>query len=195
MGKIMNDKSMDRRVRRTKKQLRQALTELLEEKSVKDITVRELSERADINRATFYLHYRDVYDMVEQIQTEMFRDFQSILDRHPARFPNDRPLPMLIDLFRLAAENSDICRVLIVDNGDVAFLNRLKDLVKNRCLNEWMEPYNTGKSQDFEYFFSFIVSGCIGLLQSWLESGLKESPEYMALLAEKIIMNGIRVIE
>ncbi|HEY8420530.1 MAG TPA: TetR/AcrR family transcriptional regulator [Thermoclostridium sp.] len=191
----MDNKNIDRRVRKTKKQLRQALTELLEEKSVKDITVRELSERADINRATFYLHYRDVYDMVEQIQTEMFRDFQNILNKHPSEFLNGKPLPMLIDLFRLVAENSDMCKVLIVNNGDVAFLNRLKDLVKNRCLNDWMEIFNTGKSQNFEYFYSFIVSGCIGLLQSWLENGLKESPEHMALLVEQIIMTGIKVIE
>lgn len=191
----MSDQNLDRRVRKTKKHLRQALTELLEEKSVKDITVRELSERADINRATFYLHYRDVYDMVEQIQKELFKDFQDILDRHPPKSLSEKPLPMLIDLFRLVMENSDVCRVLIVNNGDVAFLKRFKDFVKSRCLNDWMEVFNTGKSQNFEYFYSFIVSGCIGLLQSWLENGLKETPEHMASLAEQIIMNGVKVIQ
>ena len=55
---------MDRRVRRTRAQLRQALTALLREKDLKDITVRELTDRADVNRGTFYSHYQDVYDMV-----------------------------------------------------------------------------------------------------------------------------------
>lgn len=191
----MDNKNVDRRVRKTKSQLRQGLTELLEEKSVKDITVRELSERADINRGTFYLHYKDIYDMVEQIQTEMFKDFHSVLDKHPSKSLNGKPLPMLIDVFLFIAENSDMCKVLIGRNGDVAFLNRLKDLVKNRCLNDWMEIFNTEKTQNFEHFYSFIVAGCIGLLQSWLEGGLKESPEHMASLAEQMIMIGIEILK
>ena len=55
----MEQSSTDRRVRKTKKQLRLALMELLAEKSAKSISVRELTERADINRGTFYIHYRD----------------------------------------------------------------------------------------------------------------------------------------
>ena len=56
----------DRRVRRTRAQLRRALTELLEEKDIRSVTVRELTERADVNRGTFYAHYSDIYDLVEQ---------------------------------------------------------------------------------------------------------------------------------
>ncbi|SCL85525.1 TetR/AcrR family transcriptional regulator [Sporanaerobacter sp. PP17-6a] len=191
----MGNESTDRRVRKTKKLLRQGLTELLEEKSAKDITVRELSERVDINRGTFYLHYKDIFDMIEQIEKEMFKDFHNVLARHPSKSLNGKPLPMLIDVFRFVAENSDMCRVLTSKNGDMAFVNRLKDLVKHRCLNDWMEIFNTGKSQNFEYFYSFIVSGCIGLLQNWLENELKESPEHMASLAEQMIMTGIKVLE
>ncbi|HHW68591.1 TetR/AcrR family transcriptional regulator [Defluviitalea raffinosedens] len=191
----MDKKNNDRRVLKTKKQLRQGLTELLKEKSIKDISVRELSERVDINRGTFYLHYKNIFDMVEQIQSEMLNDFHNVLDKHPSKSLNGKPLPILIDLFRVVAKNSDICKVLIVNNGDVAFLNQLKDLVKNRCLNDFMEVFNTGKSQNFEYFSSFIVSGCIGLLQSWLDKGLKESPEHMAMLAEQMILTGIKVIQ
>lgn len=191
----MGNESTDRRIRKTKKQLRQGLTELLEEKSAKDITVRELSERVDLNRGTFYLHYRDIFDMIEQIEIEMFVDFNNVLIKHPFESLNGKPLPMLIDVFRFVAENADMCKVLIGKNGDIAFVNRLKDLVKNRCLNDWVELFNTGKSQNFEHFYSFIVSGCIGLLQNWLESGLKESPEHMASLAEQMIMTGIKVLE
>lgn len=65
----------DRRVRKTKKLLENALAELLSEKPLKSITVREIAERADINRGTFYLHYKDVYDMAEKIQNEIFGKF------------------------------------------------------------------------------------------------------------------------
>lgn len=191
----MGSESADRRVRKTKKQLRQGLTELLEEKSAKDITVRELSERVDINRGTFYLHYKDIFDMVEQIEIEMFEDFHNVLTKHSTNSLNGKPLPMLIDIFRFIAENADMCKVLIGKYGDMAFVNRLKGLVKDRCLNEWMVIFDTGKSQNFEYYYSFIVSGCIGLLQNWLENGFKETPEYMASLAEQMIMTGIKVLE
>ena len=192
----MNSKNTeDRRVRKTKKQLRQGLTELLEEKSAKDITVRELSDLVDINRGTFYLHYKDIFDMIEQIELEMFNDFYNVLAKHTLKSLNGKPLPMLIDVFRFVAEYSDMCKVLIGKNGDITFVNRLKDLVKVRCLNDWMKIFNTEKSQNFEYFYSFIVSGCIGLLQNWLENGLTESPEQMASLAEQMILTGIKVLE
>lgn len=100
---------------------------------------------------------------------------------------------MIVDIFRFVKGNADMCRALISSNGDILFINRLKDLVRERCLNEWMAIFN--KSQNFEYYYSFIVSGCIGLLQSWLETGLKESPEHMAALAEQMIMTGIKVIQ
>mgnify|MGYP000854483049 CR=1 FL=1 len=189
----MKNGRIDRRVRKTKKQLRQGLTELLKEKSVKDITVRELSDLVDINRGTFYLHYKDVFDMVEQIEKEMFENFHNVLDEYPCKTLNGKPLPMIVAIFRFIKENSDMCGALISENGDISFINRLKELVRERCFSDWIELFH--KSQNFEYYYSFIVSGCIGVLQSWLERGLKESPEHMAKLAEQMIMTGIKVIQ
>ena len=68
----MEEKKVDRRVRKTKRQLRLALTKLLQETPIKDITVREIADMVDINRGTFYLHNKDVYDMLEQVEAEMF---------------------------------------------------------------------------------------------------------------------------
>ena len=59
------EKKTDRRVLRTRKMLLEGLTDLLKEKDIKDISVKELADYADINRCTFYLHYKDVYDMLE----------------------------------------------------------------------------------------------------------------------------------
>ena len=78
----MNDNNLDSRVRRTKRLLRQGLTELLKQKSIKKITVRELSELIDINRGTFYLHYKDIYDLVDQIEKELFDEFERILSNY-----------------------------------------------------------------------------------------------------------------
>ena len=77
----MSEKTADRRVRRTKKHLRQALTKLLLEKELKDISVLELTELADINRGTFYLHYRDIYDLYEKTEGEILDKFNNIIKR------------------------------------------------------------------------------------------------------------------
>lgn len=59
---------MDRRVKRTKKILYEALLTLMQNKAINKITVKELTELADINRKTFYLHYTDIFDMIDQIK-------------------------------------------------------------------------------------------------------------------------------
>ena len=70
----MNEKKMDSRVRRTKKLLREGLAQLMQEKSVKKISVRELSDLVEINRGTFYLHYKDIFDLVKEIEDELFEE-------------------------------------------------------------------------------------------------------------------------
>ena len=67
----MEERGIDRRVRKTKRQLRQALMDLMSEKPSKSISVRELAERADINRGTFYIHYKDVSDLLQRLEDEM----------------------------------------------------------------------------------------------------------------------------
>ena len=89
----MEEKKVDRRVRKTKRQLRLALTKLLQEKPIKDITVREIADMVDINRGTFYLHYKDVYDMLEQVEAEMFEEFNQILNAQPSIVNAEKPLP------------------------------------------------------------------------------------------------------
>lgn len=88
----MEEKKVDRRVRKTKRQLRLALTKLLQEKPIKDITVREIADMVDINRGTFYLHYKDVYDMLEQVEAEMFEEFNQILNAAALHRQRGKPI-------------------------------------------------------------------------------------------------------
>ena len=71
---MMTEEKFDRRVLRTKQQIRQALIELLAEKGEANIAVRELAQRANINRGTFYIHYRDIHDLVGQLMDEAIED-------------------------------------------------------------------------------------------------------------------------
>lgn len=144
----------------------------------------------DINRGTFYLHYKDVYDMLEQVEAEMFEEFNQILNAQPSIVNAENPYPILNDIFHFFINYSDMAIALLGPNGDHAFVNRLKAIVKDKCFQEITAAYEGAHSERFEYFYEFIVYGCIGLFQRWLETGMKESPEEMARLAQRIISCG-----
>ena len=80
----MGIEPVDRRVRKTRRQLRECLITLLKEKKVQDITVRELTDMADLNRGTFYLHYKDVFDLLEKTEAELQEDFNQLVRKHDA---------------------------------------------------------------------------------------------------------------
>ena len=186
----MNENTIDRRVRKTKKLLRQGLAELLKQKPVNAITVREISDLVDINRGTFYLHYRDIFDMVEQIENEMLEEIKIVLD---VKTEKGNPLPVLTSMFSYLADNAAISTALLGPNGDIGFVDRIQELSRQKWLNDWMSQHRNMKY--FEYYFEFSVSGYAGIFKAWLQSGMKESPEEMAALARKIIQTGSGILE
>ena len=126
-------KKEDRRVRRTRKMLTQALMQLMQEKQIKEITVRELTDLADMNRGTFYLYYRDVYDMLEKLEDGMFDALDNIAVLHETDATRQETKPILLDIFRFVEENQEIVRVLLSPHGDMKFLHRLYDVIREKC--------------------------------------------------------------
>ena len=190
----MSTEAVDRRVRRTRKQLRECLVTLLKQKKVQDITVRELTELADLNRGTFYLHYKDVFDLLEKTESELLDNFNQLVMKHDAEDLKKHPYGIFVEIYTLAYDNADLVEILLGENGDLNFLNRLKQLIRDKCLHDWMEVVRTGSTAVFDAYFAFIVSGCLGLVQHWLKTGLKETPVQMARLTEKIITDQLHVL-
>ena len=107
------EKKEDRRVRRTKKLLTHGLIQLMKEKQVQDITVRELADLVDVNRGTFYLYYRDIFDMLDSIEQELFNQVNQLIAAHKGETVLTHTLPVLKELFRLVEENKELCQVLL----------------------------------------------------------------------------------
>ena len=191
MDKKSRPANVDRRVRKTKKNLKESLATLLLEKNINDITVQELVNRADINRGTFHLHYRDIYDMLSQIEAEMLEELDDISRLFPVQQPKESPGPYISAMFQYIADNQTFCKMLLGPFGDMAFVEKLKTLVKEKCLRSLMETWPASETQRYEYFASYAVAGCIGLLQTWMDTGMKESPQELAKVAEGMINNGI----
>ena len=117
----VEDQNIDRRVRKTKKQLRQALMDLMSEKPSKSISVRELAERADINRGTFYIHYKDVGDLLQRLEDEMAERLILVCKKYAYANTEVNAFPYLTELYRFAQDNADLCLVLLGPNGDRAY--------------------------------------------------------------------------
>ena len=162
--------------------------------SIKYITVKELCELTDLNRGTFYLHYRDIYDLSEQMENEIILKFEELLNLSTAEVANN-PQLVICKTFELIKQNADFCTCLLSNNGEMTFFNKLKTIIRDACFKYWTELFSRPKKvETFDYFFNFMLYGCIGLIESWLNNGLKESPKEMAQLASKVMLNGVAVL-
>ena len=188
---------VDRRVRKTKAQLRAGLARLMQKKSIKEITVKELVEEVDINRSTFYLHYQDIYDMIEHIENDLIEKFTDALG--PKVNPNiistasqeEEFLKIMKSIFNLLLENRTICRALLGHNGDIKFVNKISKIVSDRIQYILTRVASKKYSDtDLELVESYFVAGCIGLVQHWLndeKTYVNSDAEHMAKLFVDLI--------
>lgn len=152
----------DKRIRRTKKLLRQALTRLMLQKDFQSITVTDVVREADINRGTFYAHYRDVYDLRDKIEAEMIADFRGMIATiRPSETATLRPvLGRLMDYLE---ENREIVTALIKVNAPDGFGKKMIVVIEE-CRME-LFPY---RSIEDAYAARFLATGAIGMIEKWI---------------------------
>lgn len=186
---MKSGKSENRSVKNTKRRLKQGLITLLKEKPASEITVKELCDLVDINRGTFYYHFTDIFDMLRKIQEDFFIEFYQIINQmNTTALPDREASNMLIKIFSFFDENAELCEVMLGKNGDISFVQRLKKLVDEKCSDAWKEAGSLMDPAEYELFNSFIISGYIGLLETWLKTGRKQLPEEMANFVVKFIV-------
>jgi AcrR family transcriptional regulator len=189
----MEENAADRRIRKTKDRIRQALITLLLEKDLKDITVSEIAELADINRGTFYLHYKDAVELFQEIEGEMVEKFS----RYVAKYKSNSALlrtPVLSDLFQYVAMNGDICRALL-RSRDPAFVTRIFELSRPGSPEEFRQYYRQWDKEYCDYYYDFVCYGVFAMLRRWVEAGMKEDVEQMTRMVEKMISNCVENIK
>ena len=185
----------DRRVRKTKKQLRSALTTLLLEKDIGRITVRDVADLADVNRGTFYAHYNDVYDLLHQLEDDLLARLDEVGSRHDARSFDGKNFTYLIDIFKLAGEYSDIFYTLYCRSGDSEFPDKIFNRLKYQYLFEFLTIYAGGESDKLDYCASAIVSAMCTLAKVWIENGMRETPEELAQMGGDFILHGMQMMK
>jgi AcrR family transcriptional regulator len=181
----MKELKLDRKTRYTRTALRDSLVELMKQKPVTSITITELCENADINRTTFYAHYKDQYDLLRQIEEETITYIEDTLNKYDNKKDRREILQMLEEILQYIANNSNSIQVLLSENGDVDFQ---KKLFRRLTFQETMSKYFGESSEDkeiTEYYSVFEVNGSIGFIQHWLKNDMKIPPPEVA----KLLMN------
>lgn len=181
----------DRRIRKTKIALREALTTLMAQKPIQNIRVRELAEMVDINRGTFYRYYRDIYDMLGKLEDELFEKFEALFEGKDTPTSVSEAKETLVSVFELMLENKDLVLALMGENGDPKFVERIRKMVRDRIVEDLIRVYDKDPDETFEYIYAFVVSGCTGMIQRWLSVGADETPEKMADIVEEIVARGL----
>ena len=182
---------MDRRVRKTRALLLQGLVKMMETHDIQDISVKELTELVDINRGTFYLHYDDIYDMLHKIEDEMFQEFNEIMEQEPSPAEMMSYTGPLLEFFRFLDRHRDLAKVMIGPHGDLAFVNRLKDQIQKRTL-QFLESAQS--DANYEYLCSFIITGCVGVVETWLKEQNPQSPEEMAEILGNMLLRQLTFV-
>ncbi|MGG3563742.1 TetR/AcrR family transcriptional regulator [Neobacillus rhizosphaerae] len=188
-------KPTDRRIVRTKRLIRDALTELIEEKGFEGLTVRDLTEKADINRGTFYLHYQDKYDLLEKSEAEILSEIekitQTIQSKDVLTFNQNTALPFIIKLFELFHKNSSFMKVILGPKGDAAFQGKLRDIIKKTFFQNVISKIKKEEMLvPVDYLFSYVSSAHLGVIQHWLETGMEKTPQEMAIILSRITLLG-----
>ena len=135
-------KKTDRRVRKTKSQLKTGLAQLMREKSIREITGKDT-----------------VYYFIQ-------------------------------DLFHVLDENRQIASALVGPHGDIGFVHKLEQLLEEKS-RESLAALVPEKTGEMKYFYSYCLNGCLGFVKTWLETGEKETPEYAAEMAYRMVVSSV----
>lgn len=179
--------NVDRRIRKTRSALKRSLNTLLQEKNIQDISVKELTDLADVNRGTFYLHYKDVFDLLEQSERELLDELHHAIDQLNINDVKKDPPLLFEHVYTVCRENADFIRILLGRNGDMKFLNSMNTFLKEKCLHEWRPIIKLINIENFDAFFSFLIGGCCSLLQYWFSTGMKQTPRELADITAEIL--------
>ena len=146
----------DKRIRRTKKLLRQSLCELMKQKPFKNITVSDIVRQADINRGTFYAYYQDVYDLREKVENEMTESLKQIIE---STFPEVQGNSMKTSIKKSVEyleENHDLAYVLLKDGN---LEHKMTILLAEFCKKQLNYEEND------EWEVCFLATGCLGIMK------------------------------
>lgn len=172
----------DARVRYTRMRIREAFFRCLEKKPVSKITVKEICDMAEINRATFYKHYADPFELLQKLEEEALEELgKSILTCRQRTSQG-----MLVTILKNLRDTENPYALLTSENGDPGFAARISELFYQEFRPRMAQNLAgcTEKEKDAAYLF--VAGGCGHLISAWVKAGMQTPPEQVAEELNKI---------
>ena len=180
--------------RRTKQVIQQSFMQILEKKPFESMSVGDIAKAANMNRGTFYLHYKDKFDLLEQIEQQLFGDLGNYIDELQAHYVPDQTFEkgqaqLAASLFSFIEAHSPTLRIFLSDHGRAGFHIRFRDAFseKVRTNLEKNESFKSHLKAPMEFFLAFITSAFLGLIEQWIQNGLDKTPQEMTAVYIDII--------
>lgn len=187
-----DEKKQDRRLLRTRRRIREAFLSLLEEKD--RITVKELAERADIDRKTFYLHYTSTADVMEEIQDELLCHVTELLSEYDPAAPGDSAAVIFRQLNEFVEANSSLYRRLLSADRYSFFYHKLQNALQAVIVANWQQrPGLRLDAMQLELYARFIAAGLMSIYVSWLENP-RYTPEEVSGTVSALLVTSTRDI-
>lgn len=173
-----------RKVKYTRKVIKQSFLSLLMERPIGKITVAEICKLADVHRGTFYQHYHDVYHLLEVIEEELYKQFEEMLPILENSMTSITSVAVT-----LIYNEQDVCRAILGEHGDTRFLQRVLNLCRQSSYNSYAKIGINEK--DSQVIYTFVTSGCVGIILSWVNTGFKESADVVMSYIERLTQSGM----
>lgn len=173
----------DRRVRKTRKSLYNALAELMLTKELQQITVRELADKADIHRATFYTHYKDIYDLYEKLEDIVIEDLEKIIVNESS----NNYEKVFVEIIDYVYNNKSICRIFLGESGKNSFNKRVSHFLEEKYKELWI--YESGENDITEqqkFWVRYHIHGSLAILSRWAGHNFIHSKEEVITISLKI---------
>ena len=178
------NKKLDRRAKYSQKVIKESFLSLLNEKSISKITVTEICNLADVNRATFYAYYTDSYDLMNKIELEFIDNIKQQQDILSVKNETENLLALLQYLYN----NMKLCQVLLEKNIEKNFERQVASLLEQQTIKIWVEnrKYSHEKAA---YVYAYHVYGTIAILRKWILEDTTKKPEEILQLTLDIMQS------
>lgn len=185
----------DLRVRRTRKMLQQALIDLTIEKGFAAITIQDITERAMVNRSTFYRHYLDKCDLMGQYMHDVYALISNEAFIPADEWQNTPIKPAgLVNLLRHIQDHAAFYKIMLGPQGDAGFTDDFRKNIEKRL--QFLLKYYSNTTPDMPPLtlcLSYLASAAVGAIIWWLESNLSCSPEQLALWISDLSMKSVDI--
>lgn len=156
----------NRRVQYTQQAIKTAFLDLLPHKELAKITVTQICQQANINRGTFYLHYKDVFDLYQQIEVEWVQAMQPLITILPHEHLADWLKRLLIAL----KANEAVSKLVFANFRDGTHVNEIFAEVHEQAIINFKAQYPSNNPQIWELYFTYFVQGAVGTILAWFEA-------------------------